>query len=61
MGYLHLLKNKKVAESSFDLPSSGLWAQHASTAPPRCSIFSLSFLNIRKNNLLIKSYFLKNF
>ena len=31
-------KNKKlVAESGFDPPTSGLWAQHASTAP-LCSL-----------------------
>ena len=26
---------KKIAESGFDPPTSGLWAQHASSAPPR--------------------------
>ena len=28
-----LKKEKKLAERSFDLRTSGLWAQHASTAP----------------------------
>ena len=27
---------KLLAEGSFDLPTSGLWAQHASTAPRCC-------------------------
>ena len=29
-------KKKALAEGSFDLPTSGLWAQHASTAPLCC-------------------------
>ena len=33
---LYLDKIKKIiAESGFDPPTSELWAQHASTAPPR--------------------------
>ena len=32
-GIAFLSKSLYVAESSFDLPTSGLWAQHASSAP----------------------------
>ena len=38
-------KNNFLAERSFDLRTSGLWAQHASTAP-LCSYYLICFNEI---------------
>ena len=40
---LHSNNKKSLAERSFDLRTSGLWAQHASTAP-LCSLSKMMFV-----------------